>query len=77
MMKCKQAFMYGPFDLRIEEVELPDLKPDQILIQIGACGFVAQMLSALKENRRKAATISRHIPPDTNGRAKRLRSAVK
>ena len=39
MMKCKQAFMYGPFDLRIEEVELPDLKPDQILIQIGACGI--------------------------------------
>ena len=25
-MKCKQAFMHGPFDLRIEEVELPELK---------------------------------------------------
>ena len=24
-MKCKQAFMYGPKDLRIEEVELPEL----------------------------------------------------
>lgn len=38
-MRCKQAFMYGPFDLRIEEVELPELKPDQILIQLGACGI--------------------------------------
>ena len=26
--------MYGPFDLRIEEVELPPLKPDQILIKL-------------------------------------------
>lgn len=31
--------MHGPFDLRIEEVELPELKPDQILIQLGACGI--------------------------------------
>ncbi|MFR9207134.1 MAG: alcohol dehydrogenase catalytic domain-containing protein [Lachnospiraceae bacterium] len=38
-MKCKQAFMYGPFDLRIEEVELPPLKPDQILIKLKACGI--------------------------------------
>ncbi len=38
-MKCKQAFMHGPFDLRIEEVELPELKDDQILIKLGACGI--------------------------------------
>lgn len=38
-MKCKQAFMHGPFDLRIEEVELPELGPDQVLIQVGACGI--------------------------------------
>ncbi|MBR0396965.1 MAG: alcohol dehydrogenase catalytic domain-containing protein [Eubacterium sp.] len=38
-MKCKQAFMHGPFDLRIEEVELPELGPDQVLIQLGACGI--------------------------------------
>ena len=31
-MKCKQAFMYGPKDLRIEEVELPELLPNQILV---------------------------------------------
>ena len=38
-MKCKQAFMHGPFDLRIEEVELPDLKPNQVLIKLKACGI--------------------------------------
>ena len=38
-MKCKQAFMYGPHDLRIEEVELPPLRDDQILIKLKACGI--------------------------------------
>ncbi len=38
-MKCKQAFMYGPFDLRIEEVELPPLQPNQVLIKLKACGI--------------------------------------
>lgn len=38
-MKCKQAFMHGPFDLRIEEVELPALRRDQVLIKLIACGI--------------------------------------
>ena len=38
-MKSKTAFMFGPGDLRIEEVEVPQLKPDQVLIQTGACGI--------------------------------------
>lgn len=38
-MKCKQAFMHGPFDLRIEEVELPALRKDQVLIKLIACGI--------------------------------------
>ena len=37
--KCKAAFMHGPFDLRIQDLELPPLKPDQILIKVGACGI--------------------------------------
>ena len=37
--KCKAAFMHGPFDLRIEEIELPPLKPNQILIKLVACGI--------------------------------------
>jgi L-iditol 2-dehydrogenase len=31
--------MYGPHDLRIEEVELPPLKPNEVLIKLKACGI--------------------------------------
>lgn len=39
MLKAKIAFLYKPFDLRIEEVELLPLKPNQILVKTGACGI--------------------------------------
>ncbi len=38
-MKSKTAFLYGPEDLRVEEVEVPKLRPDQVLIKTGACGI--------------------------------------
>lgn len=38
-MKAKIAFLHGPHDLRVEEVEVPKLKPDQVLIKTGACGI--------------------------------------
>jgi len=38
-MKAKIAFLYKPNDLRIEEVEVPKLKPDQILVKVKACGI--------------------------------------
>lgn len=38
-MKAKIAFLHGPFDLRVEEVELPPLEPNQILIKLKACGI--------------------------------------
>jgi len=38
-MKAKIAFLYKPNDLRVEEVELPKLKPDQVLVKIKACGI--------------------------------------
>ena len=38
-MKAKIAFMHKPHDLRIEEVEVPKVKPDQVLIKLGACGI--------------------------------------
>ncbi|MDW7662255.1 MAG: zinc-binding dehydrogenase [Bacillota bacterium] len=37
-MKAKISFLYGPEDLRIEEVELPPLNTDQLLVKLGACG---------------------------------------
>ncbi len=38
-MKAKIAFLHKPHDLRVEEVEVPSLKPNQVLIQVGACGI--------------------------------------
>ncbi len=38
-MKSQTAFMYGPGDLRVEEVDIPALKPNQVLISTGACGI--------------------------------------
>lgn len=38
-MKAKIAFLHKPFDLRIEEVEVPALKDNQVLVQVGACGI--------------------------------------
>lgn len=38
-MKAKVAFLYGPHDLRVEEVEIADPKPDQVLIRVGTCGI--------------------------------------
>lgn len=39
MKKAKIAFLHKPGDLRIQEVELPDLKPDQVLVKLKACGI--------------------------------------
>jgi L-iditol 2-dehydrogenase len=38
-MKAKIAFLHGPKDLRIREVELPPLKPNEVLFKIKACGI--------------------------------------
>jgi len=34
----KAAVIYGPHDIRIEEKEIPEPKPDEVLIKIQACG---------------------------------------
>ena len=39
MTKGKIALLYGPNDLRIEEVTVPDPRPDQILIKMKAAGI--------------------------------------
>lgn len=38
-MKAKIAYLHGPHDLRVTEVDVPKLKPDQVLIKVGACGI--------------------------------------
>lgn len=44
-MKIKAARMYGPKDLRIEEIELPELQPDQVLVKPKACGICGSDIS--------------------------------
>lgn len=38
-MKSLDAFMYGPEDLRLEEVQVPELKSTQILVKVHASGI--------------------------------------
>lgn len=38
-MKANISFLYKPFDLRIEETELRQLRPDEVLIRLKACGI--------------------------------------
>jgi len=38
-MKAKIAFLHKAHDLRVEEVELPQLKSNQILVRLKACGI--------------------------------------
>jgi NADPH:quinone reductase-like Zn-dependent oxidoreductase len=39
-MKAKISFMHGPHDLRIHDVELPEIRSDQILVKVGAYIFI-------------------------------------
>ena len=39
MKKARIAFLHGPKDLRIEEVELSDPAPNQTLVKLKACGI--------------------------------------
>ena len=38
-MKAKISYLHKPYDLRIEEVEIPELKENEVLIKVGACGI--------------------------------------
>ena len=38
-MKSLDAFLYGPKDLRLETVEIPELGPTQIVVKLRACGI--------------------------------------
>jgi threonine dehydrogenase-like Zn-dependent dehydrogenase len=38
-MKTSVAFLYKPHDLRVEQIEIPPLKHNQILVKVKACGI--------------------------------------
>jgi len=39
-MKGKVAFLYGPKDLRIEEVDVSKFQPNQVLIKTGCLWYM-------------------------------------
>jgi L-iditol 2-dehydrogenase len=38
-LRSRSAVLHEPLDMRIEDVELPELRPDEILIEVKACGL--------------------------------------
>ena len=49
-------------DLRIEEVELPELLPNQILVKLGACGICQSDVECFEGNPRRDVMILRLMP---------------
>lgn len=39
MRRARIAFLHKPHDLKVQDVELPELKPDQVLVKLKACGI--------------------------------------
>ena len=43
------AILYKPMDMRIEEVKIPQIKPDEVLVKmkcVGICGSAYSLLSS-------------------------------
>ena len=55
-MKSKTAFLHGPKDLRVKEVEVPKLKPDQVLVKLGACGICGSDIECFEGLSARVAT---------------------
>ncbi len=49
--KMKAAILYKPGDIRIEEVEKPEVKPDQVIIQVKAVGICGSDIHYFKHGR--------------------------
>lgn len=47
-MQTKMSFMHKPYDLRIEDVELPALKSNQVLIELKATGICGSDIHCYK-----------------------------
>ncbi len=49
-MKNKVSFLYGPHDLRVEEVEVPRLGTGQVLIKVKMCGICGSDVECFEGN---------------------------
>jgi L-iditol 2-dehydrogenase len=51
MPKIKAAMLYGPYDIRIEEVDAPEIKPNEVLVRIRAVGICGSDVLFYKNGR--------------------------
>ncbi len=49
MQKMKAAVLHGPRDIRIETLDIPELKPDWVLLKVRAAGICGSDLHLYKE----------------------------
>lgn len=49
MGRMKAGILYGPRDIRIEEIDIPDLKPGWVLIKVRAAGICGSDLHLYRE----------------------------
>ena len=66
--------MYGPRDLRIEEVEVPEPKGNQVLIRVAPVASAVRMLSVIWANRKGRYDLGKYTPGHS-GAAKLSKSA--
>ncbi len=58
-MKTKAVRMYGAFDLRTEEFDLPDITEDEVLLRVVTDSLCASTYKAVKQG-----TAHKRVPPD-------------
>ena len=58
-MKTKAVRMYGAFDLRIEDFELPEITDDEALLRVVTDSLCASTYKAVKQG-----TAHKRVPPD-------------
>lgn len=62
-MKVKIAFMHKAGDLRVEEVDIPALKPNQVLLKVGACGICGSDVECFEGKSLTSFPTSTTLPP--------------
>jgi len=67
--KMKALVMYAPYDFRYEDVAIPEIGPEEILVKIEACGICAGDVKTYHENVRVWGTCDedRYIEPPVIG----------
>ncbi len=58
-MKTKAVRLYGSMDMRLEEFELPEIQPDEVLLKVVSDSLCASTYKAVKQG-----TMHKRVPPD-------------